>query len=90
MKAEELAKRLRFALVPDFKALVLMTDGVSDPYFETDAGLNNTDKWQVLWDELEGAVELSKRGEELDERMLSWLDFWSAGNHDDRTLSLIY
>ncbi len=90
VKPEELAKRLRFALVPDFKALVLMTDGVSDPYFETDAGLNNADKWKALWDELEGAVELSKRGDNLDERMLSWLDFWSAGNHDDRTLSLIY
>ncbi len=90
VKPEELAKRLRFALVPDFKALVLMTDGVSDPYFETDAGLNNSSKWKKLWDELEGSVELSKRGDKLDDRMLSWLDFWSAGNHDDRTLALIY
>lgn len=90
VKPDELTKRLRFALVPDFKALVLMTDGVSDPYFETDAGLNNASKWKELWDELEGSVDLSKRGDKLDERILSWLDFWSAGNHDDRTLALIY
>lgn len=90
VKPDELTKRLRFALVPDFKALVLMTDGVSDPYFETDAGLNNASKRKELWDELEGSVDLSKRDDKLDERMLSWLDFWSAGNHDDRTLSLIY
>ncbi len=90
VKPEELAKRLRFALVPDFKALMLMTDGVSDPYFETDSGLNNPGKWNALWEELDTSVELSMRGEKLDGRLLLWLDFWSAGNHDDRTLTLIY
>ena len=36
-------------IVPDFTALFLMTDGVSDPKFETDANLKSYDKWNELW-----------------------------------------
>ena len=90
VQPEELARRLRFALVPDFKALIMMTDGVSDPCFETDAGLNDTSKWKAFWEELDASAELSRRDEKISERLLMWLDFWSAGNHDDRTLALIF
>lgn len=39
--ATALYQRLRFYIVDDFTALFLMSDGVSDPKFETDANLNN-------------------------------------------------
>jgi hypothetical protein len=87
---EELYRRLHYAILPDFKALVLMTDGISDPFFETDAGLVNPAKWAALWSDLENMTGLEERGEQLEDRLLGWLDFWSAGNHDDRTLALIY
>ena len=86
-----LYQRLRFSIVDDFTALILMTDGVSDPKFETDANLNNPDKWDALWDDLQqGGVELTDDNEQAQEQLLRWLDFWSPGNHDDRTIALLY
>jgi len=87
---QELFQRIRFAIVPDFKAMVLMTDGVSDPFFETDAGLADPNRWKALWSDINVKTEVDKRLHGIEDRMLEWLDFWSAGNHDDRTLVLIY
>ncbi len=77
--------------------LALMTDGVSDPFFETDAGLRDPKRWEAfargeadvddgpktLEDALRGAPEAAA------ERLLAWLGFWSRGNHDDRTLAVL-
>ena len=68
-----------------------MSDGVSDPKFETDANLNNPDKWDALWDDLkENGVELTDDNEASKDQLLDWLDFWSPGNHDDRTIAILY
>lgn len=84
-------QRLRFNIVDDFTALFMMTDGVSDPKFETDANLNNPDKWDALWNDLkENGVELNDDNEASAQQLLDWLDFWSPGNHDDRTIAILY
>lgn len=87
-------QRLRIRVVPDFTALFLMSDGVSDPMFETDANLLNPDKWDALWNNLqnneEHPVDLSDDHEESKNELLDWLDFWSPGNHDDRTIAILY
>lgn len=89
--ASSLYQRLRFNIVDDFTALFLMTDGVSDPKFETDANLNNPDKWDALWiDFKENGVELTDDNEASKDQLLGWLDFWSPGNHDDRTIAILY
>lgn len=89
--ATSLYQRLRFRIVDDFTALFLMSDGVSDPKFETDANLNNPDKWNALWTDLkENGVELTDDNEETKNQLLAWLDFWSPGNHDDRTIAILY
>lgn len=87
---EALLKRTRFTLCDDFTAFVLMTDGVSDPKFETEARLAELGAWDALWDELQGGAGLASAGEHPDQKLLEWLDFWSQGNHDDRTIALIY
>lgn len=87
---EALLKRTRFALCEDFTAFMLMTDGVSDPKFETEARLANLDAWDALWADLEAGASLSQRDGQQAQRVLGWLDFWSQGNHDDRTLAIIY
>lgn len=88
---ESFYKRLRFNIIDDFTALFLMTDGVSDPKFETDANLCNPDRWDALWDDLkENGVELTDDNEESKGQLLKWLDFWSPGNHDDRTIAILY
>jgi serine/threonine protein phosphatase PrpC len=89
-----LYKRLRFRIVKDFTALFLMTDGVSDPWFETDSNLNNPEKWQAFYKEIqdnkEHPVLLEDDNEESAQQLLDWLDFWSPGNHDDRTIAILY
>lgn len=95
---EAVAKRLRMAIVPDFTALFLMTDGVSDPMFETDRNLNDYAKWEEFYDKLKigfpddgiAGVDLSDDNEDSKDQLLRWLDFWSPGNHDDRTIAILY
>lgn len=77
--------------------LALMTDGVSDPFFETDSKLNNPAEWNsfVLSDADvdEGARSLKEvllnDADDAAEGLLLWLGFWSRGNHDDRTLAVL-
>ncbi len=82
--------RIRMSIVPDFTALMLMTDGVSDPYFETDANLSRKEKWDALWESITSEVDLKDDNSEAATQLLSWLDFWSPGNHDDRTIAILY
>lgn len=96
--AKSVMDRLRFSIEDDFTALMLMTDGVSDPMFETDNNLNSTAKWDEFWDKLHDGftddeipgVDLSDDNEESKFQLLRWLDFWSPGNHDDRTIAILY
>ncbi|MDR1593110.1 MAG: protein phosphatase 2C domain-containing protein [Prevotellaceae bacterium] len=93
---DSMAKRLRFDIVPDFTALILMTDGVTDPKFETDANLNRVEKWHELWNDLQGKneenakVDFADDNEQAAAQLLKWLDFWSRGNHDDRTIAILF
>lgn len=64
--------------------LILMTDGVSDPKFHTDIQLNSFETWQKFWLELHIPLQSEKPEKSLEE----WLDFFSKGEHDDRTLAM--
>lgn len=93
--SQDIARRLRFKIVPDFTALYLMSDGVADPWFETDANLLNPDKWREFHEQFaqpkddQPRVDLSAASQEVSEELLRWLDFWSKGNHDDRTIAVL-
>ncbi|MDE6290069.1 MAG: protein phosphatase 2C domain-containing protein [Muribaculaceae bacterium] len=82
--------RIRLSIVPDFTALMLMTDGISDPFFETDANLAKKEKWDALWTSISEEVDLSDDNPDAAPQLLHWLDFWSPGNHDDRTIAILY
>lgn len=86
----ELYRRLRFDIVDDFTALILMTDGITDPKFETDANLLKVEKWNELWQDLSKEVDFSDDNEASADQLLNWLDFWSPGNHDDRTIAILF
>lgn len=92
------AKRMRMAIVPDFTALILMSDGVSDPMFENDRNLNDYTKWDEFWTKLEkgfpddgiDGVDFSGLDGKVSNQFLNWLGFWSPGNHDDRTIAILH
>lgn len=86
---KDINERIRFAVVPDLKAVVAMTDGVSDPKFATDKNFLDPARWLQLWADLKERVTLSRENEHADTELLDWLDFWSVGNHDDRTIALM-
>lgn len=83
---DEILKRIRVTLLPGLTALVLMTDGVSDPKFETDRNMEDLSRWDAFW----GEVEPLLADDAPDDRLLAWLDFWSQGNHDDRTIAVLW
>ena len=93
-----LGRRVRYGLYPSMKALIAMTDGVSDPMFETDANLNSFVRWEEFWDKLRdgfpadgiAGAGLRRGNPSAAESLLGWLDFWSPGNHDDRTIAVVY
>ncbi len=83
-------RRIRFDVVDSFKAIILMTDGVTDPKFETENNLNSIIRWDDLWADLAKAVPWEKRDGSVADSLLAWMDFWSSGNHDDRTMMVLY
>jgi len=95
-QSDTFAGRINFKLVPGFDYLFLMTDGIYDPKFEVEANLQKAEKWQALLEDLggknaEGAgVELRADNEAIGRELLSWMDFWSPGNYDDRTLAIVF
>lgn len=94
--SDQFANRFAFKLVKDFDYLMLMTDGIYDPKFEVEANLTRIEKWQSFLDDLNGknaeekGVVLEKDNPEIATQLSAWMDFWSPGNHDDRTLAIIF
>jgi serine/threonine protein phosphatase PrpC len=95
-QSEKFPTRLGFKFVGDFSYLVLMSDGIYDPKFVVEANLPNIKKWQEFLQDLNGRnedrtkVELSIYNKEIVNQFSRWMDFWSAGNHDDRTLAIVF
>ncbi|MPT36650.1 MAG: protein phosphatase 2C domain-containing protein [Flavobacterium sp.] len=95
-EASDLDSRITIHHTKTKNCLVLMTDGIYDPKFEVEANLENPEKWQNFFDDLNGAnpeaisVGLFQNTTDSDVRLLDWMNFWSPGNHDDRTLALYF
>lgn len=91
-----MATRFNFKIVPDFSYLFLMTDGIYDPKFVVEANLEKSEKWNEFMEDLKGKnednalVEFNPENTQIAEQLSSWMDFWSQGNHDDRTLAIVY
>jgi hypothetical protein len=94
--SEKFATRFGYKLVSDFSYLVLMTDGIYDPKFVVEANLEKVDYWQSFFKDLNGAneeginVTFSGENNKITEELSAWMDFWSTGNHDDRTLAVVF
>lgn len=86
---QELAKRMNMAFVEKLDGLFLMTDGVSDPKFETDSQLTDLAIWGELQAELLSEAS-NVADEDVSDWLEEWLSFWSPGNHDDRTIVFVH
>ena len=82
-------ERLKFAIVKDFDAVVSMTDGITDPFFPTDSSLEDFALWKEFLNTELGDIYPQHDAAALSKELVSWMDFWSPGNHDDRTITFI-
>jgi serine/threonine protein phosphatase PrpC len=95
-KNEKFSTRFGFKLVDDFSYLIMMSDGIYDPKFVVEANLPNIKKWKEFLADLGGKnddgvkVELRADNKEIEQQFSGWMDFWSTGNHDDRTLAIVF
>lgn len=95
-QSDKFSTRFGFKLVDDFSYLMLMTDGIYDPKFVVEANLEKIEKWNEFIEDLQGKnednckVDFDSNNTEISSQLSTWMDFWSPGNHDDRTLVVIY
>ena len=95
-QSDKFSTRFGFKLIEDFSYLILMTDGIYDPKFVVEANLEKIEKWNEFIDDLNGKnddnckVDFDKENSEIANQLSTWMDFWNPGNHDDRTLAIIY
>lgn len=91
-----MASRFNLKIVPDFSYLFLMSDGIYDPKFVVEANLEKNEKWHEFLEDLKGnneehiALNFGQKNETVARQLSDWMDFWSPGNHDDRTLAIVY
>ena len=94
IKPELVCARLRFLCVKDFEALAMMTDGVSDPFFNSENDLSQFDDWNVFWKDVlpqyfPGVLNQNLTDADRAEKLLDGLNFKKTSYHDDRTLLLL-
>lgn len=95
-QSDKFSTRFGFKLVDDFSYLMLMTDGIYDPKFVVEANLEKIDKWNEFLEDLKGKnedeckVDFDAANNDIANQLSNWMDFWNPGNHDDRTLAIIY
>ncbi|AYZ34570.1 protein phosphatase 2C domain-containing protein [Chryseobacterium indologenes] len=92
---DQIVSRFEMTRVDDFAYLVLMTDGIYDPKFATENKLEDPESWKAFFNDLNGNNDDRRKvdftnDKEIAQELLHWGDFWSRGNHDDRTLAIIY
>ncbi len=94
--SDKLQTRFKATIIRDFSYLFLMTDGIYDPKFVVEANLEKIENWKEFLSDLDGnneegvKVDLRTDNTQIADQLANWLDFWSAGNHDDRTLAIIF
>lgn len=95
-QSEKFSSRFGFKMVDDFSYLMMMSDGIYDPKFVVESALDDIKNWKKFLADLGGKnedrvkVELQKHNNEIEEQFSRWMDFWSTGNHDDRTLAIVF
>ncbi|WP_419533403.1 PP2C family serine/threonine-protein phosphatase [Endozoicomonas sp.] len=86
-KQPDVYQRVKACILPQYNALMVMTDGITDARFETEAMLSENAPWQKLWMEIKPLLSGTKEDAEI--AILDWLNFWSPGNHDDRSIAIL-
>lgn len=88
-EAEGLYQRVKVNVFASLDALILATDGVTDPKFSSDNEMHDGESWWALYDELAPALAAPNEVSERDP-LQEYLSFFVERHHDDRTLAVLY
>ena len=83
-------QRVEYQIFDSLTALFLMTDGISDPNFATDKNLESPEKWSEFTQSLAAHFAFDRDDPEIAQKLLAYMDFWAPGEHDDRTLAILF
>lgn len=88
-ESQGLYQRVTVKVYEALDALVLATDGVTDPKFSSDNDMHDAQSWWSLYAELAPslAAPAEKTGQDP---LLEYLNFFVERHHDDRTLAVLY
>ena len=86
----ELRARIRVHQFAQLQTLLVATDGIVDPYFETESALLDASAWQPFAQRLETALNALPAPEQSSHTsgLRQMLEEFTPGHHDDRTLAL--
>lgn len=84
-----LYQRVTVKVYEALDALVLATDGVTDPKFRSDNDMHDAESWWSLYDDLEPFLDGTDENTDRDP-LLEYLSFFVERHHDDRTLAVLY
>jgi serine/threonine protein phosphatase PrpC len=99
--AEKIRSRCRFSFCDSFESIILVSDGITDPFFPSEAAVVDEPRWLEFYEKKlkDGCEEEPNGCKEVfadniapnakAEALLKWLGFWSKGNHDDRTILIV-
>ncbi|MEJ7672984.1 MAG: protein phosphatase 2C domain-containing protein [Chitinophagaceae bacterium] len=93
---EKFFSRFSFKMLDEFSYLILMSDGIYDPKFVVESNLPKVKNWEKFLEDINGKnedkikVELKAGNADIVNQFSAWMDFWSVGNHDDRTLAIVF
>ncbi|ELV8773774.1 protein phosphatase 2C domain-containing protein, partial [Vibrio harveyi] len=77
-KKEEYHSRIKTTISSDFKALLVMTDGISDPKFASNEDFLDINVWNALVDEIKNQINLEDSAATAT-NLISWAQFKSPG-----------
>jgi hypothetical protein len=60
---------------------------VSDAKFDTEKQLSDINLWDRHWSEIAPIIDSPDQAL-VEQSLLEWLNFWSPGNHDDRSITM--
>lgn len=87
-KIEEYHSRIKTTISSDLKALLVMTDGISDPKFDSYEDFSDINVWNALVDEISTQIN-PEDSAATETNLISWAQFKSPGHHDDRSISFL-